>query len=37
MADEQQTQQGGDQIDVVVPITLEEALEVLRHKADEDE
>jgi hypothetical protein len=37
MADEQQTQQGGDLTDVVVPITVDEALEVLRHKADEDE
>lgn len=35
MADDKQ--QGGDQTDVVVPITLEEALEVLRHKADGDE
>jgi len=36
MADEQQTQQGGDLTDVVVPITLDEALEVLKSKANDD-
>lgn len=30
-------QHGGDQTDVVVPITVDEALEVLKGKADGDE